>query len=62
MKYREESVAGEEWDLANSKPMTSGRGLDRNPRTEARLFSMRKDGVVLLSKILLGRGTTGHFP
>jgi hypothetical protein len=59
MKYRQKPVA-EKNGMANSKRMTSGRDLDRNPRTGVRLFSMLKVDVVLPSKILLAHGRVGH--
>ena len=46
--------------VASLAAMTNGRDLDRNPRTGVPLFLMLKVDVVLLSKILVGHGTTKH--
>jgi len=46
--------------MGNSKRMTSGRDLDRNPHTGVRLFSMLKVDVVFLSKISLAHARMGH--
>jgi len=46
--------------MVNLRRMTSGRDLGRSLRTGAQLFSMRRVGVAILNKILLGRGRMGH--
>jgi len=46
--------------MANSTRMTNGQDLGLNPHTGVQPFSMRKIGIVLLSKILLKRQRMGH--
>jgi len=46
--------------MVNLRRMTSGRDLGHSLRTEVQLFSMRRVGVALLNKILLGRERIGH--
>ncbi len=41
--------------------MTNGRGLDHNLLTGLLPLLMLKGDVALLSMILFGRGTIGHF-
>jgi hypothetical protein len=59
MKYRQETIAERDWD-SEFETYDEWARFGTPPRTEVQPFSMRKVGVALLNKILLGRDKTGH--
>ena len=59
MKYRQETTAEGDWN-GEFETYDDWRDLGRSLRTGAQLFSMRRVGVAILNKILLGRGRMGH--
>ena len=59
MKHRQETVAEKDWD-GEFNSYDEWARLGPQPRTGVPLFLMLKVEVVLLSKILLGHGTTRH--
>jgi hypothetical protein len=60
MKHRQETVAEKVWD-GQFGSYDEWERLGPQPLTGVLLFLMLKDDAALLSKILLGRGTIGHF-